>query len=124
MEQKFFICKHCGNIVASVKEAGVSVTCCGEKMQRLEAGSVDASKEKHVPVISVDGNIVTVTVGSVAQPMESAHSIEWVSLQTKQGNQRKALLPGEKPEVKFALCDGDEVVAAYAYGNLHGLWKA
>lgn len=124
MEQKFFICKHCGNIVASVKEAGVSVTCCGEKMQRLEAGSVDASKEKHVPVISVDGNIVTVTVGSVAHPMESAHSIEWVSLQTKQGNQRKALLPGEKPEVKFALCDGDEVVAAYAYCNLHGLWKA
>ena len=124
MEQKFFICKHCGNIVASVKEAGVSVTCCGEKMQRLEAGSVDASKEKHVPVISVDGNIVTVTVGSVAHPMESAHSIEWVSLQTKQGNQRKALLPGEKPEVKFALCDGDEVVAAYAYCNLHGLGKA
>lgn len=124
MEQKFFICKHCGNIVASVKEAGVSVMCCGEKMQRLEAGSVDASKEKHVPVICVDGNIVTVTVGSVAHPMESAHSIEWVSLQTKQGNQRKALLPGEKPEVKFALCDGDEVVAAYAYCNLHGLWKA
>lgn len=124
MEQKFFICKHCGNIVASVKESGVSVMCCGEKMQRLEAGSVDASKEKHVPVISVDGNIVTVTVGSVAHPMESAHSIEWVSLQTKQGNQRKALLPGEKPEVKFALCDGDEVVAAYAYCNLHGLWKA
>ena len=124
MEQKFFICKHCGNIVASVKEAGVSVMCCGEKMQRLEAGSVDASKEKHVPVISVDGNIVTVTVGSVAHPMESAHSIEWVSLQTKQGNQRQALLPGEKPEVKFALCDGDEVVAAYAYCNLHGLWKA
>lgn len=124
MEQKFFVCKHCGNIVASVKDAGVSVTCCGEKMQRLEAGSVDASKEKHVPVISVDGNIVTVSVGSVAHPMESAHSIEWISLQTKQGNQRKALLPGEKPEVKFALCDGDEVVAAYAYCNLHGLWKA
>lgn len=124
MEQKFYICKHCGNIVASVKDAGVSVTCCGEKMQRLEAGSVDASKEKHVPVISVDGNIVTVTVGSVAHPMESAHSIEWISLQTKQGNQRKALLPGAKPEVKFALCDGDEVVAAYAYCNLHGLWKA
>ena len=117
MEQKFFICKHCGNIVASVKEAGVSVTCCGEKMQRLEAGSVDASKEKHVPVISVDGNIVTVTVGSVAHPMESAHSIEWVSLQTKQGNQRKALLPGEKPEVKFALCDGDEGLGSFPLGR-------
>lgn len=124
MEQKFLICKHCGNIVASVKESGASVMCCGEKMQKLEAGSVDASKEKHVPVVSVNGNIVTVTVGSVAHPMESAHSIEWVSLQTKQGNQRKALTPGEKPEVKFALCDGDEVVAAYAYCNLHGLWKA
>ncbi|MDD6995722.1 MAG: desulfoferrodoxin family protein [Candidatus Borkfalkiaceae bacterium] len=124
MEQKFFICKHCGNIVASVKESGVPVICCGEKMQQIEAGSVDASKEKHVPVISVNGNIVTVTVGSAAHPMESAHSIEWVSLQTKQGNQRKALKPGDKPEVKFALCDGDEVVAAYAYCNLHGLWKA
>lgn len=124
MEQKFFICKHCGNIVAFVKDAGVPVVCCGEKMTRLEAGVTDASKEKHVPSVEVNGNIVTVTVGSVFHPMQAEHYIEWVSLETKQGNQRKVLRPDEKPQATFALCEGDEVVAAYAYCNLHGLWRA
>lgn len=123
MEQKFYICKHCGNIVAFVKESGVPVNCCGEKMQRLEAGVTDAAKEKHVPVVHKNGNLVTVSVGSVTHPMEEKHYIEWISLQTKQGNQRKRLAPGEKPEVTFALSEGDEAEAAYAYCNLHGLWK-
>ena len=124
MEQKFFICEHCGNIVASVNDSGVPVVCCGEKMHRIMAGSTDASKEKHVPVIEVRGTEVIVTVGSVAHPMEENHYIEWISLETKQGNQRKALKAGEKPQAKFALCADDEPIAAYAYCNLHGLWKA
>ena len=93
-------------------------------MKELIPGTTDAAVEKHVPAYKVDGNLVTVSVGSTEHPMLPAHYIEWVSLQTKQGNQRKALKPGDKPVVTFALCDGDEVEAVYAYCNLHSLWKA
>lgn len=124
MEQKFYICSHCGKIIAVVKDSKVPVMCCGQKMDEIIPGSVDAAAEKHVPVYTVENNIVTVKVGDVEHPMLPEHSIEWVSLQTKQGNQRKALKPGDKPQICFALCEGDEVEAVYAYCNLHGLWKA
>ena len=124
MKQVFYRCNHCGNIVAFVKASGVPVVCCGEKMTEIIPGTVDASREKHIPVWSVDGNIVHVSVGSVEHPMLPEHFIEWISIETKQGNQRKELHPGEKPEACFALCEGDEVEAVYAYCNLHGLWKA
>ena len=120
---KFYVCKHCGNIIAYAKESGVKVKCCGEEMVELVAGSVDASKEKHVPEIEVKDNLVTVTVGSVLHPMTEAHLIEWIALVTKEGNQRKVLKAGEAPQAKFAITDGDEVIEAYAYCNLHGLWK-
>jgi len=121
---KFYKCSHCGNIIAFVENKGVPVKCCGEKMEEIVANTVDAAKEKHVPVIKVEGNLVTVNVGDVAHPMLPEHSILWVALETKQGAQRKELAAGSEPTVQFALVDGDEVVAAYAYCNLHGLWKA
>ena len=121
---KFFICKKCKKIIEVLNNASIPTICCGENMSELIANTVDASGEKHLPVVSVDGNIVTVTVGSVAHPMLPEHYIEWVSLQTKQGNQRKCLKPGEAPKVCFSLCEGDEVEAVYEYCNLHGLWKA
>ena len=124
MEQKFYVCKHCGNIYAAVKETGVNVNCCGEDMSLIVPGTVDASKEKHIPVYKQEGNKVVVTVGSVIHPMEEAHYIEWISIQTKQGNQRKVLNPGQEPVACFCLCEGDEVEAVYAYCNLHGLWRA
>ena len=124
MEQRFFICETCGNIIAMVKPSGVPVMCCGKKMKEIVPNTTDAAQEKHVPVWSKEGNLVKVQVGSVAHPMIAAHYIEWVSLQTKAGNQRKALAPEQAPEVTFALTDGDEVEAVYAYCNLHGLWKA
>lgn len=124
MEQKFYICSHCGNIIAKVKDVGVPVMCCGQKMTEIVPGTTEASHEKHIPVYQVEGNIVTVRVGAVDHPMAPEHFIEWVSLQTKQGNQRKLLTPGQEPVVRFALCEGDEVEAVYAYCNLHGLWKA
>ena len=124
MEQKFYICSHCGNIIAKVKDVGVPVMCCGQKMTEIIPGTTEASQEKHIPVYQVEGNIVTVRVGAVDHPMTAEHLIEWVSLQTKQGNQRKVLVPGQEPVVQFALCEGDEVEAVYAYCNLHGLWKA
>ena len=124
MEQRFFVCETCGNIVAMVKPSGVPVVCCGKPMKQIVPNTTDAAQEKHVPVWSKEGNLVKVQVGSVAHPMIPAHYIEWVSLQTKAGNQRKALHPEQAPEVTFALTDGDEVEAVYAYYNLHGLWKA
>lgn len=124
MEQKFYVCEHCGNMVAFVKNAGVPVMCCGQKMKEVVPGSVDAAQEKHVPVIKQEGNTITVEVGSVEHPMAEEHYIEWISIQTKEGNQRKILAPGQKPAAVFAITDGDVLEAAYAYCNLHGLWKA
>ncbi len=119
---KFFKCSHCGNIIAFMESKGVSVMCCGQKMEELVPGSTDAAAEKHVPVITVDGNTVTVTVGDVAHPMTEEHHIAWIILETKNGFQKKELSPTGAPSATFALAD-DEAVAAYAYCNLHGLWK-
>ena len=121
---KFYKCSHCGKIIAVVKETGVPVVCCGEKMQEIVAASVDAAKEKHVPVYTVENGIVTVNVGSVAHPMTSEHLIEWVAISTNFGNQRKSLKAGDLPQAKFALLDGEKVEEVFAYCNLHGLWKA
>lgn len=124
MEQKFYRCEHCGNIIAFLHNSGVPVICCGEKMKEIIPGTVDASKEKHVPVVTVAGNKVTVTVGSIAHPMVEAHYIQWIFLQTKEGNQRKILAPDKAPTAEFFINEGDEAVAVYEYCNLHGLWKA
>ena len=124
MEMKFYRCETCGQIIAIVKKTAVPVMCCGKPMQEIIPGTTDAAVEKHVPVYEVEGNKVIVTVGSVEHPMLDEHYIEWVSIQTKLGNQRKALKPGSEPKVCFAVCEGDEVEAVYAYCNLHGLWKA
>ena len=91
MEQKFYRCDKCGNIIAVVKASGVPVMCCGQKMTEIVPGTTDAAVEKHVPVFEVKDNMVYVTVGSVEHPMLPEHFIEWISIQTKQGNQRKAL---------------------------------
>lgn len=121
---KFFKCEKCGKIVAMVKESACDTMCCGEAMKEIVANTVDAAKEKHVPEYKVNGNVVEVVVGSVAHPMTEEHLIEWVSLETEQGNQRKLLKAGQEPKVSFAICDGDKVKNVYAYCNLHGLWKA
>ena len=122
-KNKFYICEHCGNIVGMINDSGVPLVCCGQKMKKLEAGVVEASHEKHIPVVTVNGDTVTVTVGSVEHPMVAEHSILWVYLETERGGQRKCLEVGKAPTVTFALA-GEKPVAVYAYCNLHGLWKA
>ncbi len=124
MSMKFYRCKRCGNIIAYCHASGVPVVCCGEPMQELIPGTTDASVEKHVPVITVEGSLVTVKVGSAAHPMQDVHYIEWIALETEHGNQRVKLAPGEEPEATFAIVEGDKPIAAYAYCNLHGLWKS
>ena len=124
MEQKYFECKVCGNIVAMVKESGAKVVCCGQKMERIEAGTVEASREKHIPEVKRNGNTIDVVVGSVEHPMIDVHYIEWISVQTNLGNQIKHLSPNQAPKAQFELLEGEVVEAVYAYCNLHGLWKA
>ena len=123
MKQKFLVCRHCGNIAAMIRDKGVPVYCCGEKMQELIPGITEASGEKHVPVYEVEGNTVHVTVGSVEHPMTPEHYIEWICLQTKYGSQHRKLEPNTYPSACFALCDGDTVEAVYAFCNLHSLWQ-
>lgn len=124
MEMRFFKCALCGQMIAVVKKTGCPVVCCGEPMVEIVPGTTDASAEKHVPVFEVNGDTVKVKVGAAEHPMVEAHFIEWIAIQTKQGNQRKALNPGDAPEACFRICEGDEVEAVYAYCNLHSLWKA
>lgn len=121
---KFYICRHCGNIVTLLSSAGVPVKCCGENMQLLEAGVTDAAVEKHVPSVTVDGSLVKVSVGSVSHPMTAEHYIPWVALETESGASVQWLKPEEAPEAVFALAEGQTPKAVYAYCNLHGLWKA
>ena len=123
-EIKFYICQHCGNIIGMVHDSGARVVCCGDQMTPLVPNTTDAAHEKHVPVITVDGKKVHVAVGSVAHPMAEAHHIAWIYIQTEKGGQRRCLAPGEEPKAVFALTEGDKPVTAYAYCNLHGLWKA
>ena len=124
MEMKFYRCKRCGQMVAIVEKKGCPIMCCGEAMEEIVPGTSDGAAEKHVPVYEVKDNMVYVTVGSVEHPMIEEHYIQWIAIQTKQGNQRKALKPNDPPKACFALCEGDEVLSVYAYCNLHSLWKA
>ncbi|GAA6393418.1 Desulfoferrodoxin [uncultured Flavonifractor sp.] len=121
---KFYRCEHCGNIITFVHSAGVPVMCCGQKMTELVPGTTDGAAEKHVPVVEVQGSTVQVKVGSVEHPMLPEHFIQFIAIETKHGSQIKYLQPGEKPQASFVLADGDQLVAAYEYCNLHGLWKA
>ena len=123
-QPKFFKCAHCGQVISVLKDAGVPIVCCGQRMDRLIPNTTDAALEKHVPVAVRDENCtLTVKVGSVAHPMLEAHSIEWIYLHTASGGRRRILAPGEAPEAVFCVCQ-EEVLAVYAYCNLHGLWRS
>jgi desulfoferrodoxin ferrous iron-binding domain len=122
-DQKFFICSHCKNLVGMIFSSGAPITCCGDVMQEIKANSTEAALEKHVPVITTEGNKVSVQVGSALHPMTEEHYIQWIYLETEHGGQRKALKPGSAPEAVFYLED-DKPLAAFAYCNLHGLWKS
>lgn len=121
-EEKFFVCKHCGNIVQLIDNKGVPIVCCGEKMTELVANTVEASFEKHLPVVNVDGNKIEVSVGSVPHPMEDVHHICFIYVKTKNGGQLKKLAVNGEAKAVFTFVE-DEPVSVYEYCNLHGLWK-
>lgn len=119
----FYRCNKCGNIVALVQKGTCVPQCCGEQMETLVAGSVDAAVEKHVPAVTRADGQICVQVGSVEHPMLDVHFIEWIALATEAGLDIRFLKPGERPVATFAD-DGATDATVYAYCNLHGLWKA
>lgn len=121
--QKFFRCKHCGNFVGLINNANVPMICCNEKMEELVPNTVEASKEKHIPMVKIEGDNVYVQVGDILHPALTEHHIEFIYLQTENGGQRKSIKVGSEPKASFKLID-DKVVAVFAFCNLHGLWKA
>ena len=121
---KFYKCEGCGKIAVLFRESACPTKCCGEPMVEVVPGTVDAAREKHIPDVAVEGNLVKVKVGSVEHPMLDAHYIEWIILETNQGFQKKDLNPGKAPVAVFALAEGETPIAAYESCNLHGIWKA
>ncbi|MGB4600465.1 MAG: desulfoferrodoxin [Trichlorobacter sp.] len=115
-------CQHCGNIIEVLIGGGANIVCCGEEMQLQAENTVDAAKEKHVPVIERGNGTITVKVGSVAHPMEEKHYIQWIELIADGVVYRQFLQPGQAPEATF--CVTAEKVSAREYCNLHGHWKA
>ncbi len=121
--QKFFLCKHCKNLIGMIDNKGVPLVCCGEKMEELVPNTVDAATEKHMPIVTkYDTGNIKVDVGSVAHPMTQEHNIEFVYVQTEKGGQRKGFDPDETPSACFSFVE-DKPVAVFSYCNLHGLWK-
>ena len=121
MTTKFYKCETCGNVVVKLVDTGVPIVCCGKKMEELVPNTVDASNEKHVPVVSwINDNTIKVDVGSVAHPMEAAHHIAFIYVETDKGGIKIDLK--DKPEAVIALGDA-KPIAVYEYCNLHGLWK-
>ena len=107
MDVKFFKCMHCGNVAIKPFDQGVPMSCCGEKMVELVAGSQDAALEKHVPAVAIDGSTVKVQVGEVEHPMMDAHYIQLIVLVTEKGDQVASLTPADKPVATVALAEGD-----------------
>ncbi|MBQ0072480.1 MAG: desulfoferrodoxin [Spirochaetales bacterium] len=121
---KFFRCKSCENMVEVIEESTSPLVCCGRYMEEIIPYYLDASKEKHVPVIQKNGNRVTIYVGSNPHPMEKEHFIQWIVLETTQGSYRRNLSPWDEPRAEFLLTGNDSLIAVYAYCNIHGLWMA
>ena len=121
MATRFYKCNHCGNVIEKVVDSKVPVVCCGEKMEELIPNTVDASNEKHVPVVTrLDDDRIKVEVGSVAHPMTPEHHIAFIYVETENGGIRVNLK--DKPEAVVCVCT-EKPIAVYEYCNLHGLWK-
>lgn len=117
---KFFKCEVCGNMVGLIKDGGGELVCCDQPMTELIPNTVEASKEKHIPVAERKDGKIIVKVGSVPHPMIPEHFIEWIAVVSDTGTERIALSPNSPPEAVF--CDRENV-DIYEYCNVHGLWK-
>lgn len=114
-------CEVCGNIIEVLHEGADSLVCCNQPMKLQQENTVDAAKEKHVPVIEKTEKGVLIKVGEVPHPMEEKHYIEWIEVIADGKSYKKQLKPGDKPEADFCI-DAEDIIAR-EYCNLHGLWK-
>jgi len=121
--RELYVCSICGNVVEVVNTGASSLVCCNKPMEKLEAGTKDASLEKHVPIIEGVKGGIKVKVGSVAHPMEEKHYIRLIEVLTKDQVLRAELEPGQAPEASF-LVQADDIIEVREYCNIHGLWKA
>lgn len=119
---EIYKCEKCGNIVEVLHEGFGQLVCCGEPMKLHEENTVDAAREKHVPVVEKTDGGIRVKVGSVPHPMEDKHYIEWIELIVDGKVYREFLKPGQAPEAEFRISGGELSVREYC--NVHGLWKA
>lgn len=114
MKQKLYVCRHCGNVIAMIRNKGVPVYCCDEKMQEFIPAESEASGEEQLPVYQQEGNIVHVTAASAEYPRSGVQDVQWICLETEQGIQYAYLNPEDYPMAKFSVCDGDTVRAVFA----------
>jgi superoxide reductase len=118
---EIFKCANCGKIVMIAHEGAGKLVCCGMPMVQQVENTVDASTEKHIPVVEKSADGIMVKVGSVPHPMEATHFIEWIEVISGPSLYVKGLKPGDKPEVSFPVPSKDVKVRSYC--NLHGLWS-
>lgn len=123
MDNKVLVCKVCGNVVGMIEDHHVPVYCCGQPMNELKANESEGALEKHLPLVSRQGNEIRVSVGSVEHPMLENHWITLIQLETDKGIYQKRLTANQRPEATFILSEGERPLAAYEYCNLHGFWK-
>ncbi len=123
-QNEVYKCEICGNIVEVLHEGNGELVCCGQPMKLQQENTIDASTEKHIPVITKEENETLIKIGEVPHPMTEEHYIEWIEININNKTQRKHLKPGEEPQAKFCLKDPDAKVTAREYCNLHGLWKS
>lgn len=124
MNMNILRCKQCGNLVCLLEDSGVPLVCCGKTMERMIPNTEDASVEKHVPLVHIDGNKVTVQIGEARHPMTEVHYIQWVALTQGQKTQWVELKFSDEPVAEFTLdLYRKEEFSVFAYCNLHGLWK-
>ncbi|MCQ2374161.1 MAG: hypothetical protein MJ050_08790 [Phascolarctobacterium sp.] len=130
---KFYICKICGNLVEKIEDSGIAPFCCGKKMTCLNAEETEGSGEKHLPVVTaiklscleacdMPMTLVKVRIGEEPHPTLNNHYIKWIQLQTDKGMYRQRLEPGQASLANFIICGQENLINAFSYCNIHGLW--
>lgn len=122
MNLRFYQCAVCGKIIAVFDDNAIATECCGQEMIELIPNMTDGAVEKHVPVFTMEGRDVVVKVGSEPHPMIESHCICWIGIRTKLGFLFRELKPGDAPEVRLTLSEGDDLEVVFAYCSVHGLW--
>mgnify|MGYP000322746319 FL=1 len=123
MKKKFLRCPICGNLVEVINDSNVPIMCCGKPMEELVANTTDGATEKHVPVVEINNELVTITVGETLHPMTEEHYIMWIHVFTNLKEYHFNLNPSDNPQVKFSKDINEEIIEVNAYCNLHGLWS-